>query len=111
MTNLEKVDVKRARELVGIYTNALEIYVTEGSILVDRTRFTDTRDQLKALACEVERLQKLLWLRHGCDPTALYGDDGEMQCASCGLDFLRMSSDQIQDIWLNQGRTMLNGKN
>lgn len=30
------------------------------------------------------------WLNHGCDVPALYGDDGEMACNACGLDFKRM---------------------
>ena len=34
-------------------------------------------------------LRRLLWLRHGCDLLALYGDDGEMQCALCQIDFKR----------------------
>ncbi len=41
-------------------------------------------------------LRKLLWLMHGC--TALYGDDGEMQC-NCGnhppIDFKRDSVEEI----------------
>lgn len=38
---------------------------------------------------EENTLRRLLWLRHGCSVTMLYGDDGEMQCAGgCGvLDF------------------------
>lgn len=41
-------------------------------------------------------LRKLLWLRHGCPFHALYGDDGEMQCKACGIDFLRESPTQIE---------------
>ncbi len=42
---------------------------------------------------EERELRKLLWLHHGCKN--LYGDDGELQCAKCGLDFKR---DQIETI-------------
>lgn len=42
-------------------------------------------------------LRRLLWLRHGCRPLDLYGDDGEMQCSRCGLDFKRMSPQQIEE--------------
>ena len=28
-----------------------------------------------------------LWINHGCSPAALYGDDGQMQCGACLLDF------------------------
>lgn len=33
--------------------------------------------------------RKTLWLSHGC--VALYGDDGEMQCGACLVDFTRDS--------------------
>lgn len=39
------------------------------------------------------RLRKIIWLRHGC--TGLYGDDEEMQCPTCGIDFKRDSVDLI----------------
>lgn len=41
-------------------------------------------------------IRKLLWLRHGCPIGALYGDDGEMSCGACGIDFLRWSAEQIE---------------
>ena len=42
-------------------------------------------------------LRQLLWLRHGCPSPALYGDDGEMQCSKCVIDFLRDSPERIQE--------------
>ena len=42
---------------------------------------------------EISLLRKYLWLRHGCD--GLYGDDGEMQCNRCRIDFKRDSVRQI----------------
>lgn len=41
-------------------------------------------------------LRRLLWLRHGCRFSALYGDDGEMQCHACALDFKRDPIDRIK---------------
>jgi len=41
-------------------------------------------------------LRKLLWLGHGCPPHRLYGDDGEMQCHDCALDFKRSSIEVIE---------------
>jgi hypothetical protein len=38
-------------------------------------------------------LRKELWLRHGHQ--GLYGDDGEMQCGTCGLDYKRDSAEKI----------------
>jgi hypothetical protein len=40
-------------------------------------------------------LRRLLWLRHGCPCAALYGDDGEMQCHACVIDFRRDTPEQI----------------
>jgi len=45
---------------------------------------------------ENKELRKLLWLRHGCEISRLYGDDGEMQCGYCMIDFKRDSLQQIQ---------------
>ena len=39
-------------------------------------------------------LRKLLWLHHGCD--GLYGDDGEMQCNKCHIDFKRDTIEEIE---------------
>jgi predicted aminopeptidase len=41
--------------------------------------------------------RRLLFLRHGC--VGLYGDDGEMQCGACALDFKRMPVADIEDRW------------
>lgn len=40
-------------------------------------------------------LRRLLWLSHRCEQQ-LYGDDGEMQCASCLIDFKRMPAENIE---------------
>ena len=42
------------------------------------------------------KLRKLVWLLHGDGITHLYGDDGEMQCTRCMIDFKRMSVDEIE---------------
>jgi hypothetical protein len=51
------------------------------------------------LTAKNEKLRKLLWIRHGC--TSLYGDDGEMQCSKCRIDFLRDSADLIEKKWFD----------
>lgn len=38
---------------------------------------------------ENKLLREFLWLNHGCGSHYLYGDDGEMQCNNCLLDFKR----------------------
>ena len=43
---------------------------------------------------EIKELRYLLWLHHG-HMEYLYGDDGEIQCAKCFLDFKRDSIEII----------------
>jgi len=40
-------------------------------------------------------MRRLLWMMHGADHV-LYGDDGEMQCSKCMIDFKRMSAQDIE---------------
>ena len=43
-------------------------------------------------------LRRLLWLRHDAEHfAALYGDDGEMQCSACGIDFKRRTAEEISE--------------
>jgi len=48
--------------------------------------------------CKEMKLRELLWVNHGCPTHALYGDDGEMQCSICGIDFKRDSESTIREI-------------
>jgi hypothetical protein len=48
------------------------------------------------LSKEEHTLRQLLWLRHGCEHHILYGDDGEMQCSHCRIDFLRLAPEEIE---------------
>lgn len=50
------------------------------------------------LAKEIETLRMLLWLKHG-DKHVLYGDDGEMQCNTCWIDFKRDPIERIEAIF------------
>ena len=43
---------------------------------------------------EITTLRRLLWLNHGHGN--LYGDDGEMQCAECRLDYKRDNIELIE---------------
>jgi len=52
-------------------------------------------------------LRHLLWLRHGCPSAALYGDDGEMQCSVCLIDFKRLPATAIADRFERLGRAQL----
>lgn len=66
--------------------------------------------ELKAAIEEVHRLReqlrvarRLLWIRHGCPIAALYGDDGEMQCRNCGIDFKRTEPGEIDRMFKQAG--------
>lgn len=69
----------------------------------ERTMSDDERDLVR----ENQQLRKLLWLRHGCPTSALYGDDGEMQCNICMLDFKRMSIDEIEGRWVARSERLI----
>lgn len=56
-------------------------------------------DALEAAQLDSERLRKLLWIRHGCSISALYGDDGELQCGRCLIDFKRLTAEKIESIF------------
>ncbi len=43
---------------------------------------------------EIQELRRILWLHHGCTD-GIYGDDGEMQCNACMLDFVRDDIEKI----------------
>ncbi len=44
---------------------------------------------LDAAYAEIKQVRFLLWIRHGCPIEAAYGDDGELQCNACLVDFKR----------------------
>ena len=61
----------------------------------------------KRLIEENKELRELLWLRHGCSFFQLYGDDGEMQCRNCMLDFKRDNIEKISRAFAKQGADIL----
>lgn len=44
-----------------------------------------------------QRLRMEWWTGHGCPFSALYGDDGEMQCNRCGVDFKRDDMTKLRE--------------
>lgn len=56
---------------------------------------------------ENKKLRELLWLRHGCSFFQLYGDDGEMQCTNCMIDFKRESVENISSKFAQRGTDIL----
>lgn len=54
---------------------------------------------------ENKKLRELLWLNHGHN--GLYGDDGEMQCNECILDFKRLPVEFIEQAFREEGMRKL----
>lgn len=67
----------------------------------------DLDDEIERLRAENARLRELLWLRHGCEVTALYGDDGERSCGDCRIDFKRMTPAEIEARLIALGKARL----
>lgn len=62
-------------------------------------------EPLNDLEQENKLLRRLLWNNHG--HRGLYGDDGEMQCSECGIDFKRMKAVSIADLWFRRNLNWL----
>ena len=58
---------------------------------------------------EINLFRLLLWLNHGCDFSNLYGDDGEMQCNKCIIDFKRSKPEDILEKWYENSMKEING--
>lgn len=56
---------------------------------------------------EIRKFRELLWLRHGCSVADLYGDDGEMSCNKCMIDFKRASAESIEEMFYKHGVAQL----
>lgn len=65
------------------------------------TRAIEAESKLAKVERERDSLEltqrRILWLDHGCSPSVLYGDDGEMQCGAHArpLDFKRQPIDYL----------------
>lgn len=72
------------------------------------SQLLDVQQECIAAVRENALLRKLLWLRHDADHFAgLYGDDGEMACGACGIDFKRLSAADIAAVFYQQGNAKL----
>lgn len=58
-------------------------------ILKTLDKFEGATSIIDKLDEENKLLRRHLWLTHGCNIKHLYGDDGEMQCLKCVIDFKR----------------------
>ena len=85
ITGSADLTAKEMKEFLGDIADALLSAGTIKKVDVEGIK----KDNLK--------LREILWLRHGC--TGLYGDDGEMQCGRCVIDFKRDSVNKIEKIF------------
>ena len=89
----------------------VDITNASGINSVSHKGIMSTRGEAKMKISEIEEenetLRGLLWSRHGCPFPALYGDDGEMQCHACGLDFKRDSAQRISEVFTVAGMKKL----
>ena len=69
-----------------------------GLLITPGERDNPLCDEIDRLRAENESWRTLLWLNHGCYGIP-YGDDGEMQCGVCGVDFKRMKPAEIKKKW------------
>lgn len=79
-------------------------------VLSEAANRLEARAPSGTVAVEDMKLRELLWLRHGCSITMLYGDDGEMQCSKCCLDFKTCSPHEIQEAIERNNRAALADK-
>jgi hypothetical protein len=84
-----------------------ERYLQEKAIKqMDRHTKESIEEAATVRATEAERkLRQLLWLNHGCSINMLYGDDGEMQCSACMIDFKRDPVEKIEKAIINKSKT------
>jgi hypothetical protein len=68
---------------------------TRTALHVSEDRVHLFKAELARVQAEAAAMRKWLWVNHGCAFAALYGDDGEMQCGACGIDFNRGPIDTI----------------
>jgi hypothetical protein len=73
--------------------------------MTDAEMIDKMADEITVLTTDNRLLRELLWMRHGC--VGLYGDDGEMQCSQCNLDFKRASPANIKNRFVNHGLAKL----
>lgn len=70
-----------------------------GVLAMDINPIAFNRDlgTLPEIADDEFRFRRLLFINHGsCDGKQLYGDDGEMHCHECDIDFVRDSAEEIE---------------
>ena len=91
----ELVDGRPGR-LLGLIRQELEKKQCEAGYPAVLTSLQLITAHNAVVAEQAEREIRLtIWLSHGCGLSYLYGDDGEMQCNACMIDFRRLPIKEI----------------
>ena len=77
-----------------------EGYADEGEAGAAFFEFIGQRDAKLSHAREMT-LRRLLWEHHECPPEYRYGDDGEMVCSYCLIDFRLATAQHISELFLS----------
>jgi len=88
------IDVVKRSDVLALYDATPQSVPEAGEPVVD------TKNGVPPI--KLGPWRRVMALRHGCNPSALYGDDGELQCKECGVDFARMEPDEIENHWWQQ---------
>jgi hypothetical protein len=81
-----------------------EMTAALAEIQLESVGFLESLMELESLREESAWLRQQVWLTHGCGITGLYGDDGEMQCGRCLIDFKRGHWEDIKKRLDQMGR-------
>lgn len=90
---VERLNAPDAKQLISFLLKTAGILYQKNSGMTNMT--------LSEAEQEIKKLKELLWLSHGC--IGLYGDDGEMQCGACMIDFKRMNASEIEETFRQIG--------
>lgn len=89
-----------------------ELVMPDLGALIDwlRARAEKAESKLAAEQGRTLHLRRLLWSRHGQSNCLcrllLRGDDGELSCNVCGIDFRRQEPSEIGATWRRVARTV-----
>lgn len=98
--SLAAVDKRLSEPIILIVEELLQLRASASQHEAELARAADA---LRVAQEESLQLRKLLWLHHGHEGPALYGDDGEMQCHACVIDFRRADPNDIDERWYAEG--------
>lgn len=114
---LREIAEEIQRPLISRYTKTLVAELRAHADELERrigTALASAAEDERKLRVEIDAWRQLAFTNHAC--IGKYGDDGEMQCNKCFIDFKRQSPEEISErlyingvAWMNQEQTELKG--